>query len=660
MALDGIKGSAPTSNSIRGFLQDQGMMHDFGTGVEELAHAAQNFGYAGSLPFHGWSLDQLSATLAEGKPVVVALGTNGADQPGHFVTVTGVSTDGKWVSYNDPTLGKQVISAEEFEHLWGLQGNSGVLVSKSLPAGAPVDYAPLVALAAGLMALISTTPLGAMRQGIGGRLSRSGGSRRKSTKSSSRSRRSKPKPKPRPKRKAKPKPRPRPRSKPKATSKPKPKPKPRPTSLLASRRSAPPRRPTPRPAPSKPSPKPSLFNRVKSAVTSVAKKARTVVSSVVKQTKSAITNTVNTAKAFVNRAVQKIVPPRTAPMAFKPNLGAAVAASGAASWRAKAIPQSQPPKKGLFSRIGSAVVGAVNNVKRSVSTVADSVRNTADTLINRVRTDVNRLRTGMTERANRVRSGIGDAIHRIQTKVGAAVEVTKTITASSTPTPIVTQTPPPPLPNTSIYGTRVPEGWTPTPTLTPEPTGTPSAEEILQAQLERDRCEYLDCVTLEQGTFIGDNPFKVDDSLGTEPSFPGIPGIFMGFIELFNTFAGPEAYGRYLENQEDNVVAQLTYSQDTAGKTIESVGIHNESNQSLKIVVSVQNSNGTITQIGPEWVTPGQSTIDIYRTIVNEHESEDPLLITEDSTGSVEVTVIAQFNDPLILRSIEFTIPSED
>jgi hypothetical protein len=82
MALDGIDGSAPTSNSLLGFLQDQGMMYDFGTGVEELAHAAQNFGYAGSLPFHGWSLDQLSATLAEGKPVVVALGANGEGEPG--------------------------------------------------------------------------------------------------------------------------------------------------------------------------------------------------------------------------------------------------------------------------------------------------------------------------------------------------------------------------------------------------------------------------------------------------------------------------------------------------------------------------------------------------------------------------------------------------
>jgi len=175
MALDGIEGSAPTSNSILGFLQDQGMMYDFGTGVEELAHAAQNFGYAGSLPFHGLSLDLLSTTVAEEKPVVVALGANGADQPGRFVTVTGVSPDGRWVTYNDPTLGKQVIAAEEFERLWGLQGSSGVSVATSLPAGAPADYAPWVAFAAGLMALVSTTPLALQRKGIGGMLTAPGG-----------------------------------------------------------------------------------------------------------------------------------------------------------------------------------------------------------------------------------------------------------------------------------------------------------------------------------------------------------------------------------------------------------------------------------------------------------------------------------------------------
>jgi hypothetical protein len=175
MALDGIDGSAPTSNSLLDFLQDQGMMYDFGTGVEELAHAAQNFVYVGSLPFHGWSLDQLSARLAEGKPVVVTLGANGDGEPGHFVAVTGVSPDGRWVMYNDPTLGKQVVPVKEFNRLWGMQGNSGVSVAKSLPAGAPADYAPWVALAAGLMALVSTTPLALQRKGIGGMLVSHGG-----------------------------------------------------------------------------------------------------------------------------------------------------------------------------------------------------------------------------------------------------------------------------------------------------------------------------------------------------------------------------------------------------------------------------------------------------------------------------------------------------
>ncbi|MEE8121241.1 MAG: papain-like cysteine protease family protein [Anaerolineales bacterium] len=172
MALDGIKGSAPTSNSILGFLQDQGMMYDFGTGVEELAHAAQNFGYAGSLPFHGWSLEQLSVTLAEGKPVVVALGANGEGEPGHFVTVTGVSADGKWVSYNDPTLGHQVISSEEFLHLWSLQGSSGVSVAEAIPAGAP-NYTPWTALAAAMMATLALAPSmlsDVRRKGVGGML----------------------------------------------------------------------------------------------------------------------------------------------------------------------------------------------------------------------------------------------------------------------------------------------------------------------------------------------------------------------------------------------------------------------------------------------------------------------------------------------------------
>ncbi|MFA9402830.1 MAG: papain-like cysteine protease family protein, partial [Anaerolineales bacterium] len=632
MALDGIDGSAPTSNSLLGFLQDQDMMYDFGTGVEELAHAAQNFGYAGSLPFHGWSLDQLSATLAEGKPVVVALGANGDGEPGHFVTVTGVSSDGRWVTYNDPTLGKQVIPVEEFNRLWGLQGSSGVSVAKSLPAGAPADYAPWVALAAGLMALVSTTPLALQRKGIGGVLVTHGGGSNAS---------------------------------------------------------------------SPPYAAPAGKRWAKKTVTKYDWKDITFTEKV------EVPNIVRTwAVVRVNRWIEKVPVYKT----VKVDRGR-WAYRTVKKYRTERYRTSQRyrvkksywyRRNGRFYR-GTRYVWKTRTVVKTrrvpytkrerywVPKIVQEQRFVRNREIEHRdpvygwRDEKHGTKMASVTKTVPKWMPVGKEVkwelenlpvtpkpdpdysyemelfqNRTENYLSQQAQLQASIAASSTPTPIVTQTPPPPLPNTSIYGTRVPEGWTPTPTLTPEPTGTPSAEEILQAQLERDRCEYLDCITLEQGTFIGDNPFKVDDSLGTEPSFPGIPGIIMGFIELFNTFAGPEAYGRYLENQEDNVVAQLTYSQDTAGKTIESVGIHNESNQSLKIVVSVQNSNGTITQIGPEWVTPGQSTIDIYRTIVNEHESEDPLLITEDSTGSVEVTVIAQFNDPLILRSIEFTIPSED
>ena len=69
MALNGLEGSAPSFSSILSFLQDQGMLYDFGTGVEELAHAAQNFGYAGSVSFHNWTVDDLRAKLAAGRPV---------------------------------------------------------------------------------------------------------------------------------------------------------------------------------------------------------------------------------------------------------------------------------------------------------------------------------------------------------------------------------------------------------------------------------------------------------------------------------------------------------------------------------------------------------------------------------------------------------------
>jgi hypothetical protein len=174
MAFDGLGGSSPTSGAILEHLQSNNMMHDFGTGVEELAYTAQQYGYKGTVPFHDWSLNDLQGELAEGRTPVVAIGWNGAGQPGHFVTVTGISPDGKWISYNDPTLGEQIIRIEEFNRLWGLQGNSGVAVRKTVPPGGE-DLIPWVAMVATLMAIISQTPLALRRMGIGGRLIAAGG-----------------------------------------------------------------------------------------------------------------------------------------------------------------------------------------------------------------------------------------------------------------------------------------------------------------------------------------------------------------------------------------------------------------------------------------------------------------------------------------------------
>ena len=173
MALDGIDGSAPTSNSLLGFLQDQGMIYDFGTGVEELAHAAQNFGYAGSVPFHGWSLEDIKAYLAAGQPVVIDLGANGPGEPGHFVTLTGISDDWQWVAYNDPTLGERIVPLAEFMRLWGLQGRSGVAVAEAPPAPLSPDYAPWAALAATMMATLALGPSvlqDLRRRGTGGKI----------------------------------------------------------------------------------------------------------------------------------------------------------------------------------------------------------------------------------------------------------------------------------------------------------------------------------------------------------------------------------------------------------------------------------------------------------------------------------------------------------
>jgi hypothetical protein len=121
----------PSTLELSAFLSARGLMYEWGTGVEELAFAARHFGFPGSYAFQGWTLEKLAAELGRGNPVLLALGENGAGQPGHFVTLTGVGPGGSWVRVNDPLKGEATYSAEEFLTLWGRQNSAGMVPLKN-------------------------------------------------------------------------------------------------------------------------------------------------------------------------------------------------------------------------------------------------------------------------------------------------------------------------------------------------------------------------------------------------------------------------------------------------------------------------------------------------------------------------------------------------
>lgn len=135
--MDLLSGEAvPTDDQLVSYVSSQGLLYEWGTGVEELAFTARAFGYSGSYAFHNWTLKQLTEQLRLGIPVVVPLSAYGPDRPGHFVTVIGISDDGRWVVYNDPLLGRMTVPADEFLDQWRNQGNPGLIVQKeALPEG---------------------------------------------------------------------------------------------------------------------------------------------------------------------------------------------------------------------------------------------------------------------------------------------------------------------------------------------------------------------------------------------------------------------------------------------------------------------------------------------------------------------------------------------
>ena len=126
LSLNG-EGEAPSQAALVTDLKNSGLLYETGTGVEELAYMARQHGYQGTTAFHDWSLEQLAQQLAAGRPVVVSLGSNGDDQPGHFVTLTGISADGKWVSYNDPSSRKTNGACCRFYEVLEFAGQYGIV-----------------------------------------------------------------------------------------------------------------------------------------------------------------------------------------------------------------------------------------------------------------------------------------------------------------------------------------------------------------------------------------------------------------------------------------------------------------------------------------------------------------------------------------------------
>jgi len=146
----------PTTRQLSEYMSTRGLMYDWGTGVEELAYTARKFGYDGSIPFKNWRLEQLTDYLRQGRPVVVSLGMNGADNPGHFVTLTGISEDGKWITCQDPVAGKSILSEKEFLSLWQLQGSAGMIPQKGSPAILADPMLPWMGLFGAISALALT------------------------------------------------------------------------------------------------------------------------------------------------------------------------------------------------------------------------------------------------------------------------------------------------------------------------------------------------------------------------------------------------------------------------------------------------------------------------------------------------------------------------
>ena len=145
-----------TTTQLGNFLSARGLMYDWGTGVEELTFAARELGYSGSYFFRDWSFEKLADVLRQAKPVVVSLGTNGLEQPGHFVTLTGISEDGDWIKYYDSARGESIMSREDFLELWQQQGSAGIIPQKNISTTVMDPMLPWMGIFSAISALALT------------------------------------------------------------------------------------------------------------------------------------------------------------------------------------------------------------------------------------------------------------------------------------------------------------------------------------------------------------------------------------------------------------------------------------------------------------------------------------------------------------------------
>ncbi len=665
--LGGEGGSAPSTAALVADLRKAGLLYEVGTGVEELAYVAREHGYRGTSAFHGWTLAQLREQLEQGRPVVVALGANGQGKPGHFVTVTGISEDGGWVSYNDPTFGARTVPTSEFLRQWGLQGNSGLVVRESpLPAAAD-PMLPWMGLfgALSMMAVLvgresaredlketyyalRKTLSDPRRMGLGGRLgagSPAGGTCREPV-----------------------------------------------YGYKAVQRG---------------------YKTVEKEVPVYeTKQVKTGYKVVTRRVPNYVTRKIQVGMKRVTRRVPRYVEKRV-------RVGTKKVTEKVKVTRYRTEPYYEWKKETRrvpVYRTRKYVKYYKHKRVKDWKMVRKNGRLTLQPTYRWKRVPVygkkkvcvgHRAKTEM-KRIKRLRSVPYTTVETRKKRV-PVYEARKVQDGYRTVNEIVpvydfrtfqegwktvhesvpvyeeqrvqvgTKTVTEKVPNYEFV--KVQTGWketppppsTPTPTYTPQPKtvptpeliGTPTPTQIIPHEptplnlTEMRYCDINLCKAYENQTYIGSNPYSIDDGISPKHDPLGGPWILMRIISLFNTIAGPEAYKRHLENSDPNVTAKVYCSQTEEGKYIKDTSIINKSGEPLKISLNIENSNGEIVNVGPTWV----ESIDSENFIFNEFLSDigdKKLMISNDGTASIDIWVVASFTDPPLVRSMHFTIDGLD